>query len=182
MNTHEIERIAASMNMLRPDWPKQQLKTLLSDERITNRPRRDVVVALGWVACEPNTHTPYRVLEAGPWWKAAGVETTNVNPLADKGPWCKNCGCGPSHPLHRTGDCVYTIWPAQMPQEREWMAKLAQIRRELTAVLPPEAHASDLPSDGERCAEEPCVRGAGHTGPHQGPPDEATDETDGETA
>ncbi len=54
MNDHEIERIAAAMNMLRPDWPKAQLKTLLKDERITDRPRRDVSVALAWVACEPN--------------------------------------------------------------------------------------------------------------------------------
>jgi hypothetical protein len=74
MNDHEVERIAASLNMARPDWPKQQLKTLLRDERIASRPRRDVFVALAWVASEPNSHTPYRVLEAGPWWRAAGVE------------------------------------------------------------------------------------------------------------
>lgn len=76
MNDHEIDRISASMNMLRPDWPKQQLRTLLKDERITDRPRRDVCVALSWIACEPNSHTPYRVLEAGPWWRAAGTDAT----------------------------------------------------------------------------------------------------------
>lgn len=74
MNEHEIERIAAAMNHMRPDWPTAQLRTLLKDQRITNRPRRDVSVALAWVACETGTSTPYRVLEAGPWWKAAGVE------------------------------------------------------------------------------------------------------------
>ena len=74
MNDHEIDRIAAAMNMLRPDWPKQQLKTLLRDERIASRPRRDVCVALAWIASEPNSHTPYRVLEVGPWWRAAAVE------------------------------------------------------------------------------------------------------------
>lgn len=80
MNSHEIERIAASMNQLRPDWPEAQLTTLLRDERITHRPRRDVAVALAWVACEAGTANPYRVLEAGPWWKAAGTEgaTTGV--------------------------------------------------------------------------------------------------------
>jgi hypothetical protein len=74
MNSHEIERIAAAMNQARPDWPTKQLTTLLTDERMVNRPRRDVFVALAWIACESGTATPYRVLEAGPWWRAAGVE------------------------------------------------------------------------------------------------------------
>lgn len=90
MNEHEIERIAAAANQLRPDWPLKQLKTLLSDERIACRPRRDVAVALMWVGCEPNSASPYRVLEAGPWWKAAGIESTV--PLAKRGPICIHCG------------------------------------------------------------------------------------------
>lgn len=76
MNEHEITRIAAAMNHLRPDWPVKQLRTLLADAKIVDRPRRDVCVALAWVACETNTATPYRVLEAGPWWRAAAVEAT----------------------------------------------------------------------------------------------------------
>jgi hypothetical protein len=83
MNDHEIDRIAAAMNMLRPDWPKQQLRTLLNDERITTRPRRDVCVALSWIAAEPASHNPYRVLESGPWWRAAGVEGS-VTPGPEK--------------------------------------------------------------------------------------------------
>lgn len=81
MNDHEAQRIASAMNQLRPDWPVRQLLTLLGDERMRDRPRRDVLVALGWVACEPATHTPYRVLEAGPWWRAAGIEgsATSLN-------------------------------------------------------------------------------------------------------
>lgn len=74
MNEHAIQRIAAAMNQARPDWPLQQLKTLLGDARMVDRPRRDVFVALAWVASEPSTSNPYRVLEAGPWWKAAGIE------------------------------------------------------------------------------------------------------------
>ena len=80
MNTHEIERIAAAMNHLRPDWPIRQLKTLLTDARITDRPRRDVTVALAWVACESGTANPYRVLEAGPWWRAAAVDGAAKSP------------------------------------------------------------------------------------------------------
>src|SRR5690606_16846987 len=74
MNQHEIDRIAAAMNQLRPDWPTKQLQTLLSNPALATRPRRDVCVALAWVACETNSSSPYRVLEAGPWWRAAAVE------------------------------------------------------------------------------------------------------------
>lgn len=74
MNTHEIERIAAAMNQLRPDWPTSSLRTLIT-KSLADRPRRDVAVALAWIACESGTATPARVLEAGPWWKAAAVET-----------------------------------------------------------------------------------------------------------
>lgn len=74
MNDHEIERIAMAMNALRPDWPVASLRTLLKKPQLTDRPRRDVTVALAWVACESGTATPARVLESGPWWKAAATD------------------------------------------------------------------------------------------------------------
>lgn len=73
MNEHEAQRIAAAVNQLRPDWPVSSLLTLIR-KNLIDRPRRDVSVAFAWVACETNTANPGRVLEAGPWWKAAGVE------------------------------------------------------------------------------------------------------------
>lgn len=73
MNEHEIERIAAATHQLRPDWPVASLKTLIA-KKLGDRPRRDVCVALAWIACEANTATPARVLEAGPWWRAAAIE------------------------------------------------------------------------------------------------------------
>lgn len=92
MNEHEIERIAAAANQLRPDWPIAQLRTLLKGDGLVNRPRRDVSVALAWIACEAGTSSPYRVLEAGPWWRAAGVEGT----IAPRPPRpmsaCRTCG------------------------------------------------------------------------------------------
>lgn len=93
MNEHEITRIAAAMNQLRPDWPLKQLGTLLRDDRMVTRPRRDVTVALSWVACEAGTSSPYRVLENGPWWKAAGIEgaATNREPF-DQTTFCHICG------------------------------------------------------------------------------------------
>lgn len=91
MNEHEIERIAAAVNVLRPDWPTNSLRTLIAT-KLGNRPRRDVMVALAWIACEPNTATPARVVEAGPWWRAAaaGGESTNTPPRLDQA--CRLCG------------------------------------------------------------------------------------------
>lgn len=74
MNETESARIAAALNAARPDWPIKQLLTLFSDARIARRPRRDVFVAMAWIAAEAETTTPYRVLEAGPWWTAAAAE------------------------------------------------------------------------------------------------------------
>lgn len=76
MNENEIERIAAAANALRPDWPVSSLRTLLARPELARRPRRDVAVALAWVACESTTKTPARVLEAGPWWQATNAESS----------------------------------------------------------------------------------------------------------
>ena len=70
MNDHEAQRIAAAMHELRPDWPARSILTLIR-KHFADKPRRDVTVALAWVACESASATPGRVLESGPWWKAA---------------------------------------------------------------------------------------------------------------
>jgi hypothetical protein len=77
MNEHEATRIAAAMHELRPDWPASSIKTLVM-KSMADKPRRDVCVALAWIACESNSHTPARVLESGPWWRAAGVEGSST--------------------------------------------------------------------------------------------------------
>lgn len=79
MNEHEIDRIAAAANQLRPDWPLASVRTLLRKPELANRPRRDVAVALAWIACETNTATPARILEAGPWWKAATTDGSTTH-------------------------------------------------------------------------------------------------------
>ena len=75
MNENEIERIAAMGNALRPDWPIASLRSLLAKPMLATRTRRDVAVALAWVACESATKTPARVLEAGPWWIATNADS-----------------------------------------------------------------------------------------------------------
>src|SRR5690349_10108331 len=88
MNENEIERIAAAINSLRPDWPTASLRTLIAD-KLNNRTRRDVAVALAWVACESTTKTPARVLEAGPWWQAANAEGGGAGvPFEDRCHFC----------------------------------------------------------------------------------------------
>lgn len=92
MRTHEIERIALAVNRLRPDWPVASLETFIA-ERLGSRPRRDVLVALMWVAAEPETTTPARVLEAGPWWRAAATDDTPAprRETYDPGENCSVC-------------------------------------------------------------------------------------------
>ena len=91
MNDHEIERVAAAIHQLRPDWPAASLRTFIT-KNLAERPRRDVAVALAWIACEPATAKPARVLGAGPWWKAAAVEgaASNRDPW-DPGGCCTVC-------------------------------------------------------------------------------------------
>lgn len=74
MNEIERDRIAAAMHQLRPDWPAASLRTLLDRPALRDRPRRDVAVALAWIACDAKTQTPGRVTESGPWWQAAAIE------------------------------------------------------------------------------------------------------------
>lgn len=107
MLNNEIQRTAHAINDLRPDWPISSLTTFIT-KQLANRPYRDVVVALAWVATDtkldgtPASDTPKRVLEAGPWWNAAtahdGKPRGNFPPKAHEqcprhpGQWADNCG------------------------------------------------------------------------------------------
>jgi hypothetical protein len=100
MNHNEAMRIAAATNQLRPDWPVASLVTLLARPELANRPRRDVAVALTWVACDAESKTPARVLEAGPWWKAAngGEDVRPQHRPYDPRSTCHVCSLGPHDP------------------------------------------------------------------------------------
>lgn len=105
MTPGEIDRIAAAANALRPDWPIRSLQTLLARPELAHRPRRDVAVALTWVACESATLNPGRVIEAGPWWKAAvaGDDTVSGHrpPRRDQ-----ECPRHPGQYADRCGGCA----------------------------------------------------------------------------
>ena len=74
----EIDRLASAINQLRPDWPTLSLRTFISTN-LADRHYRDAIIALGWVAADPATHTPARALEAGPWWRAALADRLTEN-------------------------------------------------------------------------------------------------------
>lgn len=79
MNESETRRLAHATNELRPDWPVSSLTTFIRNN-LANRPYRDAAVALAWVATDqsieggPASTTPKRVLENGPWWRAALID------------------------------------------------------------------------------------------------------------
>lgn len=68
----ELERVAAAMHALRPDWRLDSLATFLAKHH-AHRPYRDLAVAAATVATDPRTRTPQLLNEAGPWWSASQV-------------------------------------------------------------------------------------------------------------
>jgi hypothetical protein len=76
MDDNDIARLGAMAHALRPDWPAASVSTWLR-RNLNDKPLRDVAIALAWIACEPNSATPARLLAApGPWWQAAGVTSS----------------------------------------------------------------------------------------------------------
>jgi hypothetical protein len=70
VNKQEAERIAASVNMLRPDWPKNLILAVLGDDRCIHRGYADLAIAMTCVAVDPTSQKPGRIHERGPWWNA----------------------------------------------------------------------------------------------------------------
>lgn len=91
----EAHRLAAAINQLRPDWPLASLSTWIR-KHLGERAYRDAAVALTWVATDPTTTTPARVLEAGPWWKAAVADNGTLSAITHR--------C-PEHPAEKAWSC-----------------------------------------------------------------------------
>lgn len=90
-----IQRLAAMANALRPDWPVKSLATFIGGN-LRARTYREAAVALAWVACDPETETPKRMLENGPWWQASRAQAGTVSVIPTR--------CG-EHPAHRAATC-----------------------------------------------------------------------------
>lgn len=75
--TDEIQRIAAAMNSVRPDWRTTSLVTFLTKNHAA-RSYRDLAIAGVAVATDPRTQTPHLLNEHGPWWVAAQTAAGNT--------------------------------------------------------------------------------------------------------
>lgn len=104
MNRAEAEQVAAAITTIRPDWVKSSLVTILG--RHQHRIARDVMLALVWVAYDPDTKTPARIDLDGPWW--AVTRTAGLPPIearcADHGETlpcldCQRASRAERHPL-----------------------------------------------------------------------------------
>ena len=67
MTRDDAERIADTAVAIRPDWIRASIITLLHEFRTRNV--RDVHMAMVWIAYDPQTRTPARLRESGPWWQ-----------------------------------------------------------------------------------------------------------------
>lgn len=96
MDKHEIDRLAAAVHALRPDWPLRSVVTFIARE-IGTYAYQDAAVMLTWVATDPDTKTPRRVTENGPW-RHAIVDRRTVQPVTS--PECVD------HPGQRASTCT----------------------------------------------------------------------------
>lgn len=90
LNDTQVARLAAMATGLRPDWPQSSLYTFINRE-LRGMAYRDVAVMLAWVACDERTATPKRILEAGPWRKAAVPDGAPRPIQADRSGTCGTC-------------------------------------------------------------------------------------------
>ena len=111
MNRPEAEAIAEAVSAIRPKWLKTSLLTLLADFQAKSA--RDVMLALVWVAYDPETKTPGRIREQGDWWNISRAASTTTPPAPYFEPYTR----GPAEP-HATPDTIRAI-RAQISEEGE---------------------------------------------------------------
>jgi hypothetical protein len=92
-DNNQLDRLAAALNALRPDWPTRSLRTYLAREH-ADRAYVDLAIAAVFVAVDPRTVTPKRLSEHGPWWVAAASAGQQGTPTAGPGaePRCEKDG------------------------------------------------------------------------------------------
>lgn len=125
-NSNEIQRIAAAMAAIRPDWRQSSLVTFLTKNH-AQRAYADLAIAAIVVALDPVTKTPELLNQHGPWWSAAYVASgQGTEPVgAGREPSCDQ----PGH-------------------EHELARACRACRSEAIAALPPPADAPRCPVDG----------------------------------
>lgn len=116
----ELERLAAMGNAIRPEWPTKSLLTHLRTHH-ADRAYRDLAVALAYIATDPQTLTPARLKESGPWWRTTEEQTRT--PVGRRIP----CVYHPDQPAGRCEPCKdQRATPDQIRAARELAARLVQ--------------------------------------------------------
>lgn len=121
LTDNQVDRLASAANIHRPDWPVRSLVTLIQAQR--QRTYRDVAVALAWIACDPQTKTPGRLAESGPWWTAANIE-------ASEGFERYRMRCS-EHPAEKAGQCracAALAVPVAPPVVRDTLVRLPRVQ------------------------------------------------------
>ncbi|MEP7763864.1 hypothetical protein [Sanguibacter sp. 25GB23B1] len=96
----EIQRIAAAMNSLRPDWRVSSLVTFLTRHHEA-RAYRDLVIAAVVVASDPTTKTPQLLNAHGAWWSASQTVQGGAGVEPIRFPRCTE----PGHSSYRADNC-----------------------------------------------------------------------------
>jgi hypothetical protein len=67
---NELSRLADMVQALRPEWPARTTRSFLA-RSMRNRTYADLMLALAAVCADPESTSPARVEQPGPWWQAA---------------------------------------------------------------------------------------------------------------
>lgn len=125
MNGNEISRLAHAVNELRPDWPISSLTTWLT-RNLASRPYRDAAIALVYVALDLKadgtwaTDRPARVLEAGPWWRAAAVDSSDAGTRPHPVKPGQDCPHHPGQPGDNCRGCAADRLAGDEPPDPSW--------------------------------------------------------------
>ena len=81
LTREDAARIADAITVLRPTWTQNRLMALMANPAIrARRQPKDVAAAFAWIALDPDTREPTRILESGPWWGTADVAAATTGP------------------------------------------------------------------------------------------------------
>jgi hypothetical protein len=127
LTRNEIERLASAIHGLRPDWPVTSLVTFIA--RRDTRPLLDLTIELAWVAQSPDTKSPARIDEDGPWKSAVRQQASQTTAL-EHIDWSTACHeCNQPRDNHRAPDHAWTRPqpPAPVPDNIRQLVKTKKV-------------------------------------------------------
>lgn len=92
LTKEEAQRIAAAVNILRPDWSTNGLMSVLVDDRCRKRPVKDLTLAFVALALDSTTRKPTRIYEHGHWWEILAPRVGPTGYKAIDKDTCYVCG------------------------------------------------------------------------------------------